>query len=79
MLPRAGGFRNGVHPDDNKRWTAHLALQRLPFGERYILPLGQHIGAPSKALVWRRASRLAFESPVKILRTAEQTRSNCAA
>lgn len=44
-------FRHGVHPLDHKQQTEHLALERMPFVERYILPLGQHIGAPAKPIV----------------------------
>ncbi|VAX41987.1 Electron transport complex protein RnfC, partial [hydrothermal vent metagenome] len=44
-------FRHGVHPLDHKEQTEHLALERMPFVERYTLPLGQHIGAPAKPIV----------------------------
>ena len=46
-----GGFRHGVHPDDNKQWTQDLPIRRMPFQGRYVLPLAQHIGAPSRAIV----------------------------
>ncbi len=44
-------FRNGVHPAEHKEETAALQSRRMPFVERYTLPLSQHIGAPAKALV----------------------------
>ena len=44
-------FRHGVHPLEHKEATEHLPLERMPFVERYLLPLGQHIGAPAKAIV----------------------------
>ena len=44
-------FRHGVHPQEHKEATECLPLERMPFVERYVLPLGQHIGAPSKAVV----------------------------
>jgi electron transport complex protein RnfC len=44
-------FRHGVHPDENKRATASLATERMRFVGEYVLPLSQHIGAPSKAVV----------------------------
>jgi len=44
-------FRGGVHPDDHKQATAGLPLERMPFVERYVLPLSQHIGAPAEAVV----------------------------
>ena len=48
-------FRHGVHPDDHKDATSALPVERMPFVERYVLPLGQHIGAPSRAVVERGA------------------------
>ncbi|HEX6203924.1 MAG TPA: electron transport complex subunit RsxC [Thermoanaerobaculia bacterium] len=44
-------FRHGVHPAEHKEATAHLPIERMPFVRRYVLPLGQHIGAPSVPVV----------------------------
>ena len=44
-------FRHGVHPHEHKGATSALPIERLPFVDEYVLPLSQHIGAPSKALV----------------------------
>ncbi len=44
-------FSHGVHPEEYKELTASLAIERMPFAEEYVLPLGQHIGAPSRPLV----------------------------
>ena len=44
-------FRHGVHPEEYKDQTAGLPIERVPFVEQYVLPLGQHIGAPSRAVV----------------------------
>ncbi len=44
-------FSHGVHPDEFKELSNHCKIQRMPFVDEYTLPLGQHIGAPSKALV----------------------------
>ncbi len=44
-------FKHGVHPEAFKDLSSHCAIQRMPFVEEYILPLGQHIGAPSTPLV----------------------------
>ncbi len=44
-------FKHGVHPEEYKDLSSHCAIQRMPFVEEYILPLGQHIGAPAKAVV----------------------------
>jgi len=44
-------FNHGVHPEEFKELSSHCEVQRMPFVDEYTLPLGQHIGAPSKALV----------------------------
>ncbi|MCK5877160.1 MAG: RnfABCDGE type electron transport complex subunit C, partial [Candidatus Marithrix sp.] len=44
-------FSHGVHPDDHTEQTVHLSIQRIPFYSHYILPLGQHLGAPARAIV----------------------------
>ncbi len=43
-------FPHGVHPDEHKQ-TAGVPLARMPFVDRYILPLSQHAGAPSRPVV----------------------------
>ena len=50
-LPLYKSFRHGVHPDEHKDATEHLPLERMPFVDYYVLPLGQHIGAPCRAIV----------------------------
>ncbi len=47
----ASTFRAGVHPAEHKERTEKLSVERMPFAGRYVLPLGQHIGAPSTAIV----------------------------
>ena len=44
-------FRHGIHPEEHKEATAGLAIERMPFVERYVLPLAQHTVAPSRPLV----------------------------
>jgi len=44
-------FSHGVHPEHHKEQTAELPIQRVPFCKRYVMPLGQHIGAPAKPVV----------------------------
>ncbi|HXV76786.1 MAG TPA: electron transport complex subunit RsxC [Candidatus Polarisedimenticolaceae bacterium] len=51
LLGRAATFRHGVHPDELKERTRRLAIERMPFVRRYVVPLSQHAGAPSRALV----------------------------
>jgi electron transport complex protein RnfC len=46
-----GTFRHGVHPDELKAMTAGRPIERMPYGESYVLPLSQHTGAPSRPLV----------------------------
>ncbi|MHC4513952.1 MAG: electron transport complex subunit RsxC [Planctomycetota bacterium] len=48
---RMPSFPNGVHPDENKERTENLPIERMPFVDTYVLPLGQHIGAPAKPIV----------------------------
>jgi electron transport complex protein RnfC len=44
-------FDHGVHPRHHKEQTADLPIQRVPFVARYVMPLGQHIGAPARPVV----------------------------
>lgn len=44
-------FSNGIHPPEAKDETRGRAIRRLPFAPRLVLPLGQHLGAPSVPLV----------------------------
>jgi electron transport complex protein RnfC len=44
-------FDHGVHPAHLKEQTCDLPTQRVPFVKEYLMPLGQHLGAPSKAIV----------------------------
>ncbi len=44
-------FSHGVHPEDYKGLSGRSPIERMPFVAEYTLPLGQHIGAPSKAIV----------------------------
>jgi electron transport complex protein RnfC len=44
-------FRHGVHPPELKEATAGRPIERMPFVREYVLPLSQHTGAPSVAVV----------------------------
>jgi electron transport complex protein RnfC len=44
-------FRHGIHPEEHKDRTEGLPRERMPFVSRYVLPLGQHIGAPCRPVV----------------------------
>lgn len=40
-------FPGGLHPPDNKQWSAHKPIEDCPLPEELIIPLGQHIGVPA--------------------------------
>ncbi len=44
-------FSGGVHPPENKDLTAHKPAVRAGLPKRAVIPISQHIGAPSKPLV----------------------------
>ncbi|MGD2116498.1 MAG: hypothetical protein PVG07_15705, partial [Acidobacteriota bacterium] len=44
-------FRHGIHPREHKEATEHIPIARMPFVERYVLPLSQHTGAPCRPVV----------------------------
>ncbi len=41
----------GVHPQDNKQFSAHQAIVDCPLPPKAIIPLIQHIGAPAQPVV----------------------------
>ncbi|MFQ5510993.1 MAG: electron transport complex subunit RsxC [Candidatus Krumholzibacteriia bacterium] len=44
-------FRHGVHPASHKSMTEGRLIERLPVPDEVVLPLSQHLGAPSKPIV----------------------------
>ncbi|MEX0322184.1 MAG: electron transport complex subunit RsxC [Puniceicoccaceae bacterium] len=44
-------FSHGIHPEENKHFTANKPIRRLPFPPELVIPLAQHLGAPSQSLV----------------------------
>ncbi|MBN2542914.1 electron transport complex subunit RsxC [bacterium] len=44
-------FKGGIHPPQNKVFTKDKPILALPAPEEIIIPLSQHIGAPSKPIV----------------------------
>ncbi len=44
-------FRHGVHPRDYKELTHDCAIERIPYAKELVLPLTQHLGAPSTPIV----------------------------
>ncbi|MDH5602647.1 MAG: electron transport complex subunit RsxC [Cyclobacteriaceae bacterium] len=51
IFPHPLTFPHGIHPPEYKDYSNDCPIERMPFTEEYILPLSQHIGAPSKPLV----------------------------
>ena len=48
---RRNTFRHGVHPPENKDDTNGLPIRQFPFAPVIMLPMVQHIGAPSEIIV----------------------------
>jgi electron transport complex protein RnfC len=44
-------FPGGLHPPDNKEWSAHKAIETCPLPAELVIPLAQHIGAPADLCV----------------------------
>ena len=51
MVKAGKTFRHGIHPEAHKELTEDKLLERLPFPNEVVLPLSQHLGAPSKPVV----------------------------
>lgn len=46
-----GGFRGGAHPLTQKASTAGKPIVPCPASAKVVIPLGQHLGAPNRAVV----------------------------
>jgi electron transport complex protein RnfC len=44
-------FQGGVHPDDKKRLSSHLQIEKAPDPKVVRIPMSQHLGAPCKPVV----------------------------
>lgn len=44
-------FRHGIHPPEHKSETNGLPIRQFAFAPLLVLPVSQHIGAPSKIIV----------------------------
>lgn len=44
-------FKGGAHPPEGKEFTEHKPIEIMPAPQQVILPVQQHIGAPSQVLV----------------------------
>ncbi len=58
-----GSFSHGIHPPENKHFTAGKPIERLPFPPQLVLPLSQHAGKPSVPLV-RKGQEVARGEPI---------------
>lgn len=47
----SGTFRRGVHPPEQKHFSADAPIEAIPTPAEVIIPLQQHIGAPCKPVV----------------------------
>ncbi len=48
---QAKSFRHGIHPVEHKELTEDRLIERVAFPDEVVIPLSQHIGAPSKPVV----------------------------
>ena len=53
-MPDLFRFHGGVHPWEGKSLTSGSAVQAAPLFGRYVVPLQQHIGAPTKPVVGKK-------------------------
>jgi electron transport complex protein RnfC len=44
-------FAGGIHPPDNKQWSAHKPIEDCPLSDQFVVPMAQHIGAPANPCV----------------------------
>jgi len=44
-------FKGGTHPPEGKEYSKSKAIEELPLPDRVVVPLIQHLGAPSKPIV----------------------------
>ncbi|NRA50565.1 MAG: RnfABCDGE type electron transport complex subunit C, partial [Phaeodactylibacter sp.] len=44
-------FRHGIHPPEHKRETNGMPIRQFAFAPLLVLPVAQHIGAPSRIIV----------------------------
>jgi electron transport complex protein RnfC len=50
-LENLKSFAGGLHPPDNKQYSAHKAIEICPLPDELVIPLAQHIGAPAEVCV----------------------------
>ena len=50
-FPGRGTFSHGIHPPDNKNFSAENSIEVMPSPGKVVLPLLQSIGAPCEPVV----------------------------
>ncbi len=50
-FPGRGTFAHGIHPPERKAFSADASIEVIPAPKEVLLPLVQHLGAPSKPVV----------------------------
>ena len=50
-LGGSGTFKHGVHPPEQKQFSEDLPIEVVPSPAKVLLPLLQHVGAPSVPVV----------------------------
>ena len=48
---RFEGYYGGLHPDERKELSEHLALEVFPAPKTVVIPMSQHAGAPANPIV----------------------------
>ncbi len=51
QLFRRKSFEHGIHPPETKEATAGMPIRQFPFAPALVIPLVQHLGKPSVAVV----------------------------
>ena len=51
MSLRKFTFKGGAHPPEYKSFTEHKSIEEMPAPEKVVIPIQQHIGAPSDVIV----------------------------
>ena len=47
-------FPGGVHPPDEKRYSASVPITEAPIPQKVIIHLSQHIGFEGEPICWER-------------------------
>jgi len=59
----------GIHPEEHKELTEHLAIEEMPLPDQVVLPLSMHFGAPAKPLV-KKKQEIQEGEPIAVVEKA---------